>query len=149
MENLETLRAKFMDSKPAPIPEEAYEPRHARRRRTLGEEHALPLWGRWVIGLALAVVASAVGFYYFGEEAIVRSMPAVLQWLGFVVVILAGIVVYFLPAVVAWNYQVRRSGAILALNFLVGWTFFGWVGAFVWAIAEVESQEPLTSAPQP
>jgi len=140
MENLETLRAKFMDSKPAPIPEEAYEPRHPRRRRTMREEHALPVWGRWVIGLALAVVASAVTFYYFGEEAIVRSLPSVLQWATYVVVILAAVVVYFLPAIIAWNYRVRRSGAILALNFLLGWTFLGWAGAFVWAIAEVESQ---------
>ena len=140
MENLESLRAKFMDSKPAPIPEEAYEPRHPRRRRTLREEHALPAWGWWVIGLALAVVAAAVTFYYFGEEAILKSLPIVLQWLGLAIVLLAALVVYFLPAIIAWNYRIRRSGAILALNFLLGWTFLGWVGAFVWAIAEVESQ---------
>jgi len=140
MEDLETLRAKFMDSKPAPIPEEAYEPRHPRRRRSLREEHALPAWGWWVIGLALAVVASAVTYYYFGEEAVVRSLPTVLQWLGMAIVGVAALVVYFLPAVVARSYHVRRSGAILALNFLLGWTFLGWVGAFVWAIAEVESQ---------
>ena len=140
MENLETLRAKFMDSKPAPIPEEAYEPRHTRRRRTLREEHALPIWGRWIIGLALAVVASAVTFYYFGEETILRSLPSVLLWIGAVIVIMAALVVYFLPAIIAWNYRIRRAKAILALNFLLGWTFIGWVGAFVWAIAEVESQ---------
>ena len=140
MENLESLRAKFMDSKPAPIPEEAYEPRHPRRRRPLREEHAMPAWGWWVIGLALAVVVSAVTFYYFGEEAILKSLPIVLQWLGLAIVLLAALVVYFLPAIIAWNYRIRRSGAILALNFLLGWTFLGWVGAFVWAIAEVESQ---------
>lgn len=140
MENLESLRAKFMDSKPAPIPEEAYEPRPPRRKRTMREDHALPRWGWWVIGLALAVVASAVTFYYFGEEAILNSLPLVLLWLGFIIVALASLVVYFLPAIIAWNYRVQRSGAILALNFLLGWTFVGWVGAFVWAIAEVESQ---------
>ena len=140
MEDLETLRAKFMDSKPAPIPEEAYEPHHQRRRRSMREEHALPAWGMWVIGLALLVVASAVTYYYFGEEAVLRSMPTVLQYIGMVIVGIAALVVYFLPAVVAKSYHVRRSGAILALNFLLGWTFLGWVGAFVWAIAEVESQ---------
>ena len=140
MEDLETLRAKFMDSKPAPIPEEAYEPRHTRRRRTMREEHALPAWGLWVIGLAMAVVASAVTYYYFGEEAVLRSMPSVLQYIGMVIVGIAALVVYFLPTIVAKSYHVRRSGAILALNFLLGWTFIGWAGAFVWAIAEVESQ---------
>lgn len=140
MEDLETLRAKFMDSKPAPIPEEAYEPRHPRRRRTLREEHALPIWGRWVIGLAVAVVASAVTFYYFGEEAILRSLPIVLQWLGLAIVLAAALVVYFLPAIIAWNYRIRRSGAIFTLNLLLGWTFIGWAGAFVWSVAEVESR---------
>ena len=140
MEDLETLRAKFMDSKPAPSPEEAYEPRHARRRRTMREEHALPGWGMWVIGLALAVVAAAVTYYYYGEEAVLRSMPTVLQYIGIVIVGIAALVVYFLPAIIARSYHVRRSGAILALNLLLGWTFIGWAGAFVWAIAEVESQ---------
>jgi heme/copper-type cytochrome/quinol oxidase subunit 4 len=141
MESLESLRAKFMDSKPAPIPEEAYEPaEHRRRRQSLRESHALPKWGLWVIGLALAVVTAAVTFVYFGEEAILNSLPTVLLWLGFAVVGVAALVVYFLPAIIAVNYRVRRSGAILALNFLLGWTFIGWAGAFVWAVAEVESQ---------
>ena len=90
--------------------------------------------------MALAVVAAAVTFFYFGEEAILNSLPTVLLWLGFAVVGVAALVVYFLPAIIAVNYRVGRSGAILALNFLLGWTFIGWAGAFVWAVAEVESQ---------
>lgn len=144
METLESLRAKFMDSQPAPLPAEAYEsndPRSGRRhKQTLRESHAIPKWGMWVIGIALAVVAAAVAFVYFGEEAIVASMPAVLLWLGFAVVALAALVVYFLPAVIAMNYRVRRSGAITTMNLLLGWTFIGWALALVWAIAEAESQ---------
>lgn len=144
METLESLRAKFMDSQPAPLPAEAYEsndPRSGRRhKQTLRESHAIPKWGMWVIGIALAVVAAAVAFIYFGEEAIVASMPAVFLWLGFAVVALAFLVVYFLPAVIAMNYRVRRSGAITTMNLLLGWTFIGWALALVWAIAEAESQ---------
>ena len=144
METLESLREKFMDSQPAPLPAEAYEandPRSGRKHhQTLRESHAIPKWGLWVIGVALLVVAGTAAFIYFGEEAIVASMPSVLLWLGFAVVALAALVVYFLPAVIAMNYRVRRSGAITTLNLLLGWTFIGWALALVWSIAEVESQ---------
>ena len=63
-----------------------------------------------------------------------------LLWLGFAVVALAALVVYFLPAVIAMNYRVRRSGAITVMNLLLGWTFIGWALALVWSIAEVESR---------
>src|SRR5688572_17684856 len=109
METLESLREKFMDSQPAPLPAEAYEsndPRSGRKHhQTLRESHAIPKWGLWVIGVALLVVAGTAAFIYFGEEAIVASMPSVLLWLGFAVVALAGLVVYFLPAVIAMNYR--------------------------------------------
>ncbi len=144
METLESLRAKFLDSQPAPLPAEAYEPgdpRSGRRhKQTLRESHAIPKWGWWVIGIALLVVGGAAAFIYFGEEAIVASMPALLLWLGFAVVALAALVVYFLPAVIAVNYRVRRSGAITVMNLLLGWTFIGWALALVWSIAEVESR---------
>ncbi|QJE94704.1 hypothetical protein [Luteolibacter luteus] len=162
METLESLRAKFMDSQPAPLPAEAYEsndPRSGRRhKQTLRESHAIPKWGMWVIGLALAIVAAAAAFIYFGEEAIVATMPAVFLWLGFAVVALAALVVYFLPGVIAMNFRVRRSGAITTLNLVVAlagiawalatanvlaaaaFVFTGWSLALVWSIAEAESR---------
>lgn len=144
METLESLRAKFMDSQPAPLPAEAYEaydPRSGRRhRQTLRQSHAVPKWGWWVIGIALLVVAGAAALVFFGEEAIIASIPGVLLWLAFALVALAALVVYFLPAVIAMNYRVRRSGAITTATLLLGWTGIGWALALVWAIAEVESQ---------
>jgi hypothetical protein len=52
----------------------------------------------------------------------------------FVVVLLCvlGFVIYFLPSFIAWNK--RNSGAIIALNILLGWTFIGWVVALVWSL---------------
>jgi Superinfection immunity protein len=50
------------------------------------------------------------------------------------VLILLGLVIYFIPSAVA--HEKERSGAIIALNLLLGWTVIGWVGALVWAIAE-------------
>lgn len=43
-------------------------------------------------------------------------------------------VLYFLPTLIGWNK--RNSNAILALNILLGWTFIGWVVAFIWSISK-------------
>ncbi|MGA7909625.1 MAG: superinfection immunity protein, partial [Candidatus Sulfotelmatobacter sp.] len=54
---------------------------------------------------------------------------------GILVVVALGVVglaLYFLPSIIAWNK--RNSGAIIALNILLGWTFIGWVVALVWSL---------------
>ena len=43
------------------------------------------------------------------------------------------IVIYFLPTVVAFHK--KNCAAIFTLNLFLGWTFLGWVGALVWAVA--------------
>lgn len=45
-----------------------------------------------------------------------------------------GLVVYFLPTIIAFNRGTRNGGAIFALNLLLGWTFIGWGIALVWAL---------------
>ncbi len=42
--------------------------------------------------------------------------------------------VYFLPTIVANRRQHRNTTAIFAFNLFLGWTFLGWVLAFVWAL---------------
>ena len=42
--------------------------------------------------------------------------------------------VYFVPSIVGRNK--KNSAAILVLNFLLGWTIFGWIGALIWALCE-------------
>lgn len=44
--------------------------------------------------------------------------------------------VYFLPTLVAAGRNHRQNAPILALNFFLGWTLVGWVGALVWALVE-------------
>jgi len=52
-------------------------------------------------------------------------------------VILGGLcLIYFLPSVVAAARNHRQNAPILALNFFLGWTLIGWVGALVWALVE-------------
>lgn len=55
----------------------------------------------------------------------------------FVVALLSvlGFGLYFLPSFIGWNK--RSSGAIIALNILLGWTFIGWVVALVWSLTPI------------
>ncbi len=41
---------------------------------------------------------------------------------------------YLLPTAVAGVRDHRNTGAIFLLNFLLGWTVIGWIGALVWAV---------------
>ena len=41
---------------------------------------------------------------------------------------------YFAPSIVGRNKT--NSGAIFALNLLLGWTILGWVAALVWALTK-------------
>ena len=44
---------------------------------------------------------------------------------------------YFVPTIVALKRGIRRNKkAIFALNFFLGWTALGWIGALVWALME-------------
>lgn len=51
-------------------------------------------------------------------------------------------VLYFLPALVAWDRKHNQAGAITVLNLFLGWTFIGWVAAMVWsATSDVKSKQ--------
>lgn len=43
------------------------------------------------------------------------------------------LIVYFLPLFIAIMRKHNNTAAIAALNILLGWTFLGWVVAFVWS----------------
>jgi len=44
---------------------------------------------------------------------------------------LLGIVLYFLPTLIAVNRRHYETARIFALNLLLGWTVFGWVIALI------------------
>lgn len=50
-----------------------------------------------------------------------------------VVVPLAILVVYLLPAWIAIMRKHHQTAAILLLNLLLGWTALGWIAALVWS----------------
>lgn len=69
--------------------------------------------------------------------------------MGFFVIAIA-IILYFIPAIVAGQRGHANTGAIIALNLLLGWTFLGWVAAMVWACTNnVRQLTPMPSALSP
>jgi hypothetical protein len=58
------------------------------------------------------------------------------------VLIIIGIGLYLLPWAIAKLRSHHNSGAIFALNLLLGWTLLGWVGALVWACMNPNAAQP-------
>ena len=59
--------------------------------------------------------------------------------IGGVIVLLLLLVGYFLPFIIALARKHVDSTAIFVLNLFLGWTFFGWVVALVWAVKKFNS----------
>ena len=49
------------------------------------------------------------------------------------------IILYFFPAIIA--RKKKHACGIFFLNLFLGWTFLGWVGAFVWACCDEEEKK--------
>ena len=54
------------------------------------------------------------------------------------ILVVAGIVLYFLPSIIAYKKGHTNKGIILLINFLLGWTFLGWAGTLVWAFIDTD-----------
>jgi len=53
-----------------------------------------------------------------------------------IIIALALVAMYFLPAIISWQRKHRNDNAIGMLNLFLGWTFIGWVVALVWALTD-------------
>ena len=49
-----------------------------------------------------------------------------------------GVMLYFLPAFIAYKKNHANKNIILLLNFLFGWTFLGWAGCLIWACIDTD-----------
>ena len=63
--------------------------------------------------------------------------------------VLLAITLYFLPTIIAWNKSFILQ--VFFLNLLVGWTFIGWVIAFIWSFNKDASKQIRwhTTVPEP
>jgi ribosomal protein L32 len=55
-----------------------------------------------------------------------------------VTILVVGVVIYFLPVIIAISRGHHNTLAIVFLNLFVGWTGIGWLAALVWAGTAVE-----------
>ena len=53
------------------------------------------------------------------------------------IIIVVGIMLYFIPTYIAYNRNTKNKVAILMVNLFLGWMFLGWVGALVWSLVDV------------
>jgi len=51
---------------------------------------------------------------------------------GFLIMLVLGLVIYFLPSIVVGKKSFALQ--VFLLNLFLGWTFLGWVIALVWAV---------------
>ena len=77
------------------------------------------------------VLFGAVLAYGVLSQGLLFSPP-----LWVVGLIILALVVYFVPAKIAYDRNVKQKKAILGLNIFLGWTFVFWSLALVWAYVE-------------
>ncbi|MBI5451613.1 MAG: superinfection immunity protein [Gammaproteobacteria bacterium] len=92
------------------------------------------------------VLGFVAGLLVGGAALLLYSWPDGLWYLGGVSLLVLACAVYGLPAIVAQLRHHHQRHAILVLNLLLGWTFFGWVVALVWAATAVRRDTPGSSA---
>jgi len=56
-----------------------------------------------------------------------------------ILLVIIGIVIYFIPTIVALNKKHVNTTPIILVNVLLGWSLIGWVVALVWAFKKPEN----------
>ena len=51
-----------------------------------------------------------------------------------IIAFLVTVAILFLPTIVAVSRHHKNRVPIFLLNFFLGWTFIGWVVAFIWSV---------------
>ncbi len=70
-----------------------------------------------------------------------------IPWVVIAIAAILGLILYFIPSVIALTRNHRNKAPIVALNILLGWSILGWVGALVWALVNDQKTEGEREAP--
>ena len=58
-----------------------------------------------------------------------------------VLMLLAIVLLYMLPTLIAYGRELPRRQDVALVNILLGWTLIGWIGVFLWAaLTHVENE---------
>ena len=52
-----------------------------------------------------------------------------------------GILVYFIPSIIAYKKEHKYKLIIFILNIVLGWTFVVWIGLLIWSLIDVEGKK--------
>jgi Superinfection immunity protein len=97
----------------------------------------------WGLGITIGLFAFIILFIKSDEfSGLVVSAPVLLLGLFL-------LLVYFLPAIKAYQDKKPNKQAILALNIFLGWTLVGWVVALVWAFTQNDTRNAVAVATTP
>ena len=63
------------------------------------------------------------------------------------VLVFIGLVLYFIPSLVANKRKHKNAASILVTNLFFGWTFIGWVICLIWSVSShVEEKHEMEMA---
>ena len=54
--------------------------------------------------------------------------------MGFIILIMAALIAYFIPSIIAKSNNHKNSDVIILVNLFFGWTFIGWFIALIWSV---------------
>jgi hypothetical protein len=91
---------------------------------------------KWATLKPPARLAIGVGGALVALLVVLRILPALIAGMGIGVFLAVLLVPYWLPTIIAFKRQHPSRGAVLAINFFLGWTFVGWVVAIAWALSD-------------
>ena len=73
-----------------------------------------------------------------------RTATAIGWHLVTTVFIIAAILLYFLPSIVAISRAVPNAGSVVVLNLFLGWTFVGWIVSLAMSFGSTQSAHAVT-----
>ena len=56
---------------------------------------------------------------------------------------IVSLIIYFLPTITAMLVGCDRKGSVFIMNLFLGWTFIGWVWAFIWSVSSNHEQQNI------
>ncbi len=68
-----------------------------------------------------------------------KQTMAITPYYIFILLGIAGLLVYLIPSMIALKRGHPQTGAICALNLLLGWSLLGWVASLIWALTKPAS----------
>ena len=95
------------------------------------------------------VCVAAIGVMHFsvrsfGCALFIFRRKKKMIWEMIVVIILVaviGIPIYMLPSFIAYKRNHKNTIAVILINFFLGATVIGWVGALIWAVLDKQSDD--------